>query len=118
MRYNIRKKRWHPDSNWGMEALQASALPLGHATLCFLDLFVETRPEAVSPNEELCSRRRWPSLHENLPKNTSSNFRRRNQAYTIFHTRSKPEVNNPIHKRQLIFHPDEGYDTAHEADFF
>jgi hypothetical protein len=27
-----RKERWHPDSNWGMEALQASALPLGHAT--------------------------------------------------------------------------------------
>ena len=26
------KKRWHPDSNWGMEALQASALPLGDAT--------------------------------------------------------------------------------------
>lgn len=25
--------RWHPDSNWGMEALQASALPLGDATL-------------------------------------------------------------------------------------
>ena len=27
------KNRWHPDSNWGMEALQASALPLGYATI-------------------------------------------------------------------------------------
>ena len=27
-----RANRWHPDSNWGMEALQASALPLGDAT--------------------------------------------------------------------------------------
>jgi hypothetical protein len=27
------QKRWHPDSNWGMEALQASALPLGDATI-------------------------------------------------------------------------------------
>lgn len=25
-------KRWHPGLNWGMEALQASALPLGYAT--------------------------------------------------------------------------------------
>ena len=29
----IKEKRWHPDSNWGMEALQASALPLGYATV-------------------------------------------------------------------------------------
>lgn len=28
-------KRWHPDLNWGMEALQASALPLGYATFGF-----------------------------------------------------------------------------------
>jgi hypothetical protein len=28
-------KRWHPDLNWGMEALQASALPLGYATNIF-----------------------------------------------------------------------------------
>lgn len=31
---NVKKNdRWHPDSNWGMEALQASALPLGYATV-------------------------------------------------------------------------------------
>ena len=27
------KKRRHPDSNWGIKALQASALPLGHVAL-------------------------------------------------------------------------------------
>ncbi len=27
----ILNKRRHPDSNWGIKALQASALPLGHA---------------------------------------------------------------------------------------
>ena len=26
-----KNKRRHPDSNWGIKALQASALPLGHA---------------------------------------------------------------------------------------
>ncbi len=26
--------RRHPDSNWGIELLQSSALPLGYAALC------------------------------------------------------------------------------------
>ncbi len=30
------KHRWHPDLNWGMEALQASALPLGHAAFIIM----------------------------------------------------------------------------------
>ena len=29
-------KRRHPDSNWGIKALQASALPLGHAAIIYL----------------------------------------------------------------------------------
>ena len=51
MRYNTKKPlkevkmRWHPDSNWGMEALQASALPLGDATL------LENREESIKIRE-------------------------------------------------------------------
>ena len=29
------KKRRHPDSNWGIRALQAPALPLGHVAVSF-----------------------------------------------------------------------------------
>ena len=32
-RVNAEIKRRHPDSNWGIKALQASALPLGHAAI-------------------------------------------------------------------------------------
>lgn len=53
MRYNAtsvleqKNKRWHPDSNWGMEALQASALPLGYATV--FGFFYEERALCAEP---------------------------------------------------------------------
>ena len=32
----VKEKRRHPDSNWGIKALQASALPLGHVAVLII----------------------------------------------------------------------------------
>ena len=63
-------KRRHPDSNWGIKALQASALPLGHvAPLLFMLRYSKLNVKYIG--EEVVRAEFFSALRPTFPKSTA-----------------------------------------------